>query len=66
MTQHEKAGQTIHERAERRKAEFRESLRRHNLIISKLTEILDNPDSSTAERLKAAEILSELGKNSTK
>lgn len=66
MTQHEKAGRTIHERSERRKAEFRENLRRQELIKLQMTAILDNPDATISEKLKAAEILSELGKSSTK
>lgn len=66
MNRHEKAAKTLHERSERRKAEFMENLRRQDLIATEMTAILDDPDAGIGDKLRAAEILTELRKITTK
>ena len=62
MTPHEKAGQTIHERSEKRKAALREELERLELIKRTMTEVLSDSSASSSYKVLAGKILLELSK----
>ena len=53
------AGQTNHERHERKKAEFEAQLNDRKRAIEICREIRDNPDSSDADKLRALVILAQ-------
>lgn len=60
LTAAQKAGRTNHERAEARKAAWRKEIEEMKLIREAANAVLNDPDATHAEKLRAAEIITKI------
>lgn len=60
LTPAQKAGRTNHERAEREKQRWRQTLEENRLICAEMNALLRDPAATPAEKLRAAELLTKL------
>jgi ribosomal protein L32E len=62
LTPARKAGRTNHERAERRKEKWRRERAEAELMRDQMNLVLQSPDATPAEKVRAAEILTQIRK----
>ena len=62
LTPAQKAGRTNHERAEKRKEKWRREREEAELMRDQMNLVLQSPDATPAERVRAAEILTQIRK----
>ena len=62
LTPAQKAGRTNHERAEQRKERRRRERAEAELIAHQMSSVLQSPDATPAEKVRAAEVLTQIRK----
>lgn len=62
LTPAQRAGKTNHERAEQRKERWRREQAEAELMRDQMNLVLQSPDATPAERVRAAEILTQIRK----
>ena len=62
LTPAQKAGRTNHERAEQRKEKWRRERAEAELMRDQMNLVLQSPDATPAEKVRAAEVLTQIRK----
>lgn len=62
LTRAQRAGKTNHERAEQRKERWRREQAEAELMRDQMNAVLQSPDATTAEKVRAAEVLTQIRK----
>ena len=62
LTSAQKAGRTNHERAEKRKEKWKREREEAELMRDQMNAVLNDPDATAADKVRAAEVLTQIRK----